>query len=68
MRILHVKYRGSRIEDYKKIRKQRIRQKPTFSQCVLNSIVDYLFNTCWWHLSAAPPTTAQMGGTYDEKL
>jgi hypothetical protein len=68
MLILPVTYRGRGMEDYKKTRKQRIRQKPACSQCVLNSIVDYSFNTCWWHLSAAPPTTAQMGGTYDEKL
>ena len=68
MLILIIKYRGRRIENYKKIKKQRRRQKPTFSQCVLNSSVDCLFNVCWWHLSAAPPTTAQMGGTYDEKL
>jgi len=63
MLIIHVKYRGRGIENYKKTRKQRTRQKPKFSQCVVNSIVDYSFNTCWWHLSAAPPTTTQMGGT-----
>jgi hypothetical protein len=68
MLIPPVKYRGRGIEYNKKRRKQRIRQKPRFSQCVMNSIVGYLFNTCWWHLSAAPPTTTQMGGTYDEKL
>ena len=68
MLIVPAKYQGRGIGDYKKRRKQRIRQKPTFSQCVSKSIVDYLFNTRWWHLSAAPPTTAQMGGTYEEKL
>ena len=41
MLILPVKYRGRRMEDYNKTRKQRIRQKPRCSQCVLNSIVDY---------------------------
>jgi hypothetical protein len=60
---MSAKYRGRGIEDYKEKIKQRIRQKPMFNQGVLNSIVDYSFNTCWWHLSAAPPTTEQMGGT-----